>query len=103
MGFAFADPNVLTEEQRAAMAEHARSAHADSRGISLQQMREEAELSQEELAGVLKLNVQRIARIESGGLDRVQLATLRRYAGALGAQLQVKIVNPNSHCEVGQN
>ncbi|MCS3493858.1 putative transcriptional regulator [Arthrobacter sp. JUb119] len=101
MGFAYADPEVLTEAQREAVAEHQRRVQSDSRRLSLRALREEAELSQVELATVLKLSVDRIARMETGDLDRVQLATLRRYAEAMGARLQVKAIREDMHAELG--
>lgn len=101
MGFAYADPEVLTEAQREAVAEHQRRVHTESRRLSLRALREEAELSQVELAGALKLSVDRIARMETGDLDRVQLATLRRYAEAMGARLQVRAILKDMHAEIG--
>ncbi|MGV2951275.1 transcriptional regulator [Arthrobacter sp. MYb214] len=101
MGFAYADPEVLTEAQREAVAEHQLRVQSESRRLSLRALREEAELSQVELATVLKLSVDRIARMETGDLDRVQLATLRRYAEAMGARLQVKAIREGTHAELG--
>lgn len=100
MGFAYADPELLTEAQREAVIEHARGVQAESRRLSLRALREEAELSQVELAGSLKLSVNRIARMETGDLERVQLATLRRYAQAMGARLQIKAVREGTHAEI---
>lgn len=101
MGFAYADPEVLTEAQRESVAEHQRRVQVESRRLSLRALREEAELSQVELAGALKLSVDRIARMETGDLDRVQLATLRRYAEAMGARLQVRAILKDMHAEIG--
>jgi len=101
MGFAYADPEVLTQQQREAVAEHRRHVQHESRRLSLRALREEAELSQVEVAGVMKLSVDRIARMETGDLDRVQLSTLRRYAESLGARLQVKAIRNDSHAELG--
>ena len=101
MGFAYADPEVLTEAQREAVAEHQRRVQVESRRLSLRALREEAELSQVELAGALRLSVDRIARMETGDLDRVQLATLRRYAEAMGARLQVRAILKDMHAEIG--
>jgi len=101
MDFAYADPEVLTGAQREAVAVHQRRVQVESRRLSLRALREEAELSQVELAGALKLSVDRIARIETGDLDRVQLATLRRYAEAMGARLQVRAILKDMHAEIG--
>lgn len=97
MGFAYADPEVLTDAQRDAVAEHRRTVQIESRKLSLAQMREEVQLSQVELAASLKLSVDRVARMEAGDLDRVQVATLRRYVEAMGGKLEVKAVGEAIH------
>ncbi len=101
VGFAFADPDVLTDAQREAVAEHRRSVKSESRKLSLREMREDAQLSQVELAASLKLSVDRVARMEAGDLDRVQVATLRRYVEAMGGQLKVKAVGEAIHVDLG--
>ena len=60
-------------------------------GIILRQAREEAALTQEEVARQLRTNRSTISCIENHAGD-VQLSALRRYAEAVGADLQINFV-----------
>ena len=60
-------------------------------GAILRQAREEAGLTQEEVACRLHTSKSVIARIENHA-DAVRLSTLRRYAEAVGANLQINLV-----------
>ncbi|PKN68392.1 MAG: transcriptional regulator [Deltaproteobacteria bacterium HGW-Deltaproteobacteria-12] len=59
-------------------------------GVILRQAREEAGLTQDELARRLKTQKTAISRIENHAED-IKLSTLDRVAKALGKQLQVHI------------
>ena len=59
-------------------------------GVILRQAREEAGLTQEELARRLKTKKTAISRIENHAED-IKLSTLERVASALGKRLHVKI------------
>jgi len=61
-------------------------------GVILRQARESAGLTQEELARRLKTKKSSISRIENHA-DDVRLSTLRRYADAVGANLQIRLAN----------
>lgn len=61
-------------------------------GIMLRQAREAAGLTQEEVAKKLKTQKSAISRIENHAND-VRLSTLRRYADAVGANLQIRLTN----------
>ena len=58
--------------------------------IILRQAREEAGLTQEEVARRLHTEESAISRIENHA-DDVRLSTLRRYAEAVGANLQIHL------------
>ena len=60
-------------------------------GVMLRQAREEAGLTQEELARRLKTKKTAISRIENHAED-IKLSTLKRAASALGKRLQVSII-----------
>ncbi|MDK1118861.1 MAG: helix-turn-helix transcriptional regulator [Anaerolineae bacterium] len=62
-------------------------------GISLRQAREAAGMTQEEVAKRLKTQKSAISRIENHAND-VRLSTLRRYADAVGANLQIRLTTP---------
>ncbi len=59
-------------------------------GVILRQAREEAGLTQEELARRLKTKKTAISRIENHAED-IKLSTIERVAGALGKRLQISI------------
>lgn len=59
-------------------------------GVLLRKAREEAGLTQEELAGRLKTKKTAISRIENHA-DDIKLSTLERVASALGKRLHVDI------------
>ena len=59
-------------------------------GVVLRQAREEAGLTQEELARRLKTKKTAISRIENHAED-IKLSTLERVAGALGKRVQIRI------------
>ena len=61
-------------------------------GVILRQAREAAGLTQEEVAQKLQTQKSAISRIENHAND-VRLSTLRRYANAIGANLQIRLTN----------
>ena len=61
-------------------------------GVILRQARESAGLTQEEVARRLQTKKSAISRIENHAND-VRLSTLRRYADAVGANLQIRLTH----------
>ncbi len=61
-------------------------------GVLLRQTREAAGLTQEQIARQLDTQKSAISRIENHAED-VRLSTLRAYARAVGAKLQIQFVN----------
>ena len=61
-------------------------------GVILRQAREAAGLTQEEVAKRLRAKKSAISRIENHA-DDVRLSTLRRYAEAIGAHIQIRLAN----------
>jgi DNA-binding XRE family transcriptional regulator len=59
-------------------------------GVMLRQAREEAGLTQEELAARINTRKTAISRIENHAED-IKLSTLKRVAAALGKRLEIKI------------
>ncbi|MGX1751267.1 helix-turn-helix domain-containing protein [Glutamicibacter protophormiae] len=101
MGFGFLDPRELSAQQRQDLEVHRRQHEArtqkSSKENSLAQLRELAGLSTKELAGRLKTSADRVQKLESGDLDRIQLATLRRHAEAIGCHLELRYVAEGAH------
>ena len=80
------------EEQLQDPAFAARFEHAgDAWDVALQiaALRQEAGLSQKELAKLLKTSQQQISRLESPGYEGHSLSTLRRVADVLNARVRV--------------
>lgn len=59
-------------------------------GVILRHARESAGMTQEEVARKLKTKKSAISRIENHAED-VRFSTLRRYANAVGANLQIRL------------
>lgn len=59
-------------------------------GVILRQIREEAGLTQEELATKLNTRKSAVSRIENHAQD-IRLSTLDKYVSALGKKLQVSV------------
>jgi transcriptional regulator with XRE-family HTH domain len=57
----------------------------------LQQLRKKQGLTQQAVAESMHDAQNRVSQIEKGGVERVRLNTLRRYAQALGGTLTVEI------------
>lgn len=62
-------------------------------GVLLRQAREQAGLTQEQIARVLNTQKSAISRIENHAED-IRLSTLERFAEAVGCKLEVKIGQP---------
>jgi HTH-type transcriptional regulator/antitoxin HipB len=74
-------------------AQNYEAGYADFKiGVILRQARESAGLTQEELARRLQTKKSSISRIENHA-DDVRLSTLRRYADAVGANLQIRLAH----------
>jgi len=88
------DLDRFIEEQKKLDPEFARNFEEGYRnfriGVLLRQAREDAGITQEQLAQRLKTRKSAISRIENHAED-VRLSTLHRYAGALGKSLHVFI------------
>jgi HTH-type transcriptional regulator/antitoxin HipB len=81
-------------ERDAEFAQNYEAGYADFKiGVILRQARESAGLTQEELALRLQTKKSAISRIENHA-DDVRLSTLRRYADAVGANLQIRLAHP---------
>jgi ribosome-binding protein aMBF1 (putative translation factor) len=61
-------------------------------GVILRQAREAAGLTQDEVAQRLQTKNSAISRLENHG-DDVRLSTIRRYAEAVGAKLQIRLTS----------
>lgn len=62
--------------------------------VALNQLREELNVSQTELAEAMGVKQPTVAKIEQPGNDP-RLSTLRRYVSALGGEMSIDVTLPN--------
>ena len=62
--------------------------------VALNQLREELNISQTELAAAMGVKQPTVAKIEQPGNDP-RLSTLKRYVSALGGELSIDVTLPN--------
>ena len=62
--------------------------------VALNQLREELNISQTELAAAMGVKQPTVAKIEQPGNDP-RLSTLRRYVSALGGEMSIDVTLPN--------
>jgi predicted XRE-type DNA-binding protein len=77
------DPDALQEAKSALLRRQ--------RAWQLRELRKAADLTQAEVASQMRVGQNRVSQIETGGVERVRLDTLRHYAQALGGTLKVDI------------
>jgi len=61
------------------------------RAYRLTELRKEAGLNQNDLAKKLGVSQSRVSRIERGELEHTEIATLRAFTQALGAELEISV------------
>lgn len=61
------------------------------RAYKLRELREEADLTQVQVAEQLQITQNRVSQIEKGAITRTQVDTLQRYVEALGGQLRIQV------------
>ncbi|WP_368542558.1 helix-turn-helix domain-containing protein [Enterobacter soli] len=83
-----AQQSAESQERIAAKVEEMR------RVVALNQLREELNMSQTELAAAMGVKQPTLAKIEQPGNDP-RLSTLKRYVAALGGELSIDVTLPN--------
>lgn len=64
---------------------------AEVRAFKLAEVRSAVGLSQQDVADELQVSQSRISRIEHGELDKTELVTLRKFARALGGDIELTL------------
>ncbi|GAA5502779.1 hypothetical protein Dxin01_02526 [Deinococcus xinjiangensis] len=64
---------------------------AEVRAFKLSELRSAVGLSQQDIADQLQVSQSRISRIEHGELDKTELVTLRKFARALGGEIELTL------------
>ena len=75
------------DEERGAVIES--SLRGEVRAARLRDIRAAQDITQQALAGELKVSQNRVSAIEHGQIDKTQVDTLRRYVEALGGRLTI--------------
>ena len=65
---------------------------AEIRAYRLRELREQAAMTQTQLAEALDVSQNRISRIEHGDIERTQVDTLRKYVEAFGGKLHIEVI-----------
>lgn len=68
---------------------------AGTRTYELKEARKARALTQKQLAHTFGVSRNRIGRLESGGVDKAEVRTLRKYMDAIGGRLQVNALMPD--------
>ncbi|HCQ7769137.1 helix-turn-helix transcriptional regulator [Enterobacter kobei] len=82
--------------QQSAVSQERIAAKVDviRRIVALNQLREELNISQTELAAAMGVKQPTVAKIEQPGNDP-RLSTLKRYVSALGGEMSIDVTLPN--------
>lgn len=75
---------------------HERRMLAEIRAYRLRELREQAEMTQVQLADALDVSQNRISRIEHGDIEHTQVNTLRKYVEAFGGSLHIEVILDDS-------
>ncbi len=85
---------------RARVEEHKERMLAEVRAYRLRELREQAGLTQAELAERIGVGQRQVSKIEHGDLDNAKIGTIRRYLEAVGGDLSIEYVFGDSRIHV---
>ena len=85
---------------RAVVDAHKRRLMEEARAFKLREMREAAELTQNDVAALLQVSQNRVSRIEHGDIERIQVDTLRKYVEAIGGRLRIEVEFGDERLEI---
>lgn len=85
---------------RARVEEHKQRMLAEVRAYRLRELREQAGLTQAELAERIGVGQRQVSKIEHGDLDNAKIGTIRRYLEAVGGDLSIEYVMGDNRIQV---
>lgn len=85
---------------RAEIDRHKERMLAEVRAYRLRELREQAGLTQAQLAERIGVGQRQVSKIESGELDNAKVGTIRRYLEAVGGGLSVEYVMGDQRVQV---
>lgn len=91
MGKSFRELQAELPVDRESVESIKREMLAEVRAYRLRELREQAAMTQVQLADALDVSQNRISRIEHGDIERTQVDTLRRYVEAFGGTLHIEV------------
>jgi predicted transcriptional regulator len=74
---------------------------ADLRAHKLRELREALELTQVDLAEIMKVSQNSVSKLERGELEHAQIETLRRYIEAIGGSLHLVAALGDERIRIG--
>lgn len=92
MGKSFRELQAELPVDREAVDAIKREMLAEVRAYRLRELREQAAMTQVQLADALDVSQNRISRIEHGDIERTQVDTLRKYVEAFGGTLHIEVI-----------
>ena len=85
---------------RERVEQHKQRMLAEVRANRLRELREQAGLTQAELAERIGVGQRQVSKIEHGDLDNAKIGTIRRYLEAVGGDLSIEYVIGDSRIQV---
>lgn len=85
---------------REEVEKHKRRMLAKVRAHRLRELREEAGLTQAQLAERIGVGQRQISKIENGDLDSAKIGTIRRYLQAVGGDMTIEYVHGDERTQV---
>lgn len=90
----------LTAVERAEIDVRKEQMLAEVRAYRLRELREQAGLTQAQLAERIGVGQRQVSKIERGDLDSAKIGTIRRYLDAVGGSLAVEYVMGDERVEI---
>lgn len=88
------------DAERAQIEAHKKQMLTEIRAYRLRELREEAGLTQAQLAERIGVGQRQVSKIESGDLESAKIGTIRRYLEAVGGGLTVEYVIGDKRVQV---
>jgi len=85
---------------RERVEKHKQRMLAEVRAYRLRELREQAGLTQAELAERIGVGQRQVSKIEHGDLDNAKIGTIRRYLEAVGGDLSIEYVMGDRRIQV---
>lgn len=85
---------------RERVEKHKQRMLAEVRAYRLRELREQAGLTQAQLAARIGVGQRQVSKIENGDLDNAKVGTIRRYLEAVGGGMTIEYVIGDEHVQV---